>query len=239
MAGGILHPARLARCRTSGKVPTDISSSQAEGPQARHHEMSKVLTHTGPLLQEIRHARAQCGRARLVREVLMYPVHQLYRCLADSPIGREGRPSVVLYRRRYVDIGRWEGEVAGFPCFGVFASATGPRLLPRHVQCSRIRLVRLHVDHADRGDYQASMRLNDMEVGLGIPIEINVPEEVGRLRVDVDLMRNTALPGKVTWAQIDQTVASGDIGVVGIGGPMLDVIGRHAVPPTASSRNSG
>ena len=83
------------------------------------------------------------------------------------------------------------------------------------------------------------MRLNDMEVGLGIPIEINVPEEVGRLRVDVDLMRNTALPGKVTWAQIDQTVASGDIGVVGIGGPMLDVIGRHAVPPTASSRNSG
>ena len=55
------------------------------------------------------------------------------------------------------------------------------------------------------------MGLDDMEVALRVAIEINVPEQVRRLRLDRDLIGYTALPPQIARAQMEQTVATSDI----------------------------
>jgi hypothetical protein len=83
------------------------------------------------------------------------------------------------------------------------------------------------------------MGLDDMEVALRVAIQVNVPKQVRRLRLDRDLIGYTALPPQVARAQMELTVAASDIGVVGVGRVVLDAVRGYAVPPSASLRNSG
>src|SRR6188472_2058532 len=127
----------------------------------------------------------------------MYPMHEFHRRLADGTSGWERSTCVILYGGRDFDVWRRECEVNRLPCLRVLGLRRRQRLFPRHCQASRIQFVYLHADHAGGGDDQPGVRLDYMEVGLGVPIKINVPEQISRLRLDADLMSNTGLPGKI------------------------------------------
>ena len=77
------------------------------------------------------------------------------------------------------------------------------------------------------------MRLHDVEIGLGVAVEVEVLEEIRRLGLDLDLMGSAGLPGEIARSKMEETVAPSDIGVVAVARPVLDAIGGHAVPPNA------
>ena len=83
------------------------------------------------------------------------------------------------------------------------------------------------------------MRLHDVEIRLGVAVEVEVLEEIRRLGLDLDLVGNAGLPGEIARSKVQETVAPGDIGVVAVARPVLDAISRHPVPPNAFGRNSG
>jgi hypothetical protein len=166
-------------------------------------------------------------------------MHELHRRLADRASGGKRPVCVVPYRCWDFDVWRREHEVGRLPRLRVVGLPSWQRLFPRHSQCSYIQFIYLDADHAGGGDDQPRVRLHHVEVGLRVPIKINVPEQIGRLWLNADLMSNTGLPVKITRAEMKQPLASADVGNVGVVGPLLDVISRHAVPPTTSGRNSG
>ena len=67
-----------------------------------------------------------------------------------------------------------------------------------------IQIIHADVDHADRRDDQPGVGLDDVEVALGVAIEVNVPEQVRRLRLDRDLMGQAALPRQIARAEMEQ-----------------------------------
>ena len=70
-----------------------------------------------------------------------------------------------------------------------------------------------------------------MEVGLGVAVEVLVPEQIGRFRVDRDLVRETALPRQVPRTQMELAVAAGDLAVVVVGRAVLDPVRRRLWSP--------
>src|SRR5688572_2637121 len=83
------------------------------------------------------------------------------------------------------------------------------------------------------------MRLDDMEIALGVAVEINVSEQVRRFRLDRDLIGYAGLPPQVTRTQVEQTVTPCDLGVIGVRRAVLDAVISHAISPNASVRNNG
>jgi hypothetical protein len=138
-------------------------------------------------------------------------MHELDGRRADRATGRKGGPSVVLYRCWNFDIRRREREVGGLPSFRIVISRARQGFFPGQIQGISSQIVDLHIDHTGGGDDESGVRLDDMEIALGVAIKINMPEEIRRLGLNADLMGNTGLPGEIARSEVNQTVASRDI----------------------------
>src|SRR5215216_4920369 len=161
----------------------------------------------------------------------MNPAHQVYSSLPDWSSRSEGFARIRLDADRDFDVRRCERKVCGLPGVRHISSFQWSGLLPGQRQRLRVQLVAGNIHHADGGDPKLGVWFHDVEVRLGVAIEVDMTEKISWLWINLHLMGKTALPGRITRPQIELPETAGDIGVIAIGRGVDHSIRRHRGPP--------